>query len=303
VLNEQVCIFYGQWAAIHIPAMILSGPQGTIERIRGMHPEDQLTDTVWAEGGLVVNADTQKVVYWGGERYLVPHVRRYAAQVWQRLWPGWNIAWAVYGQPDIARACGIDPVRVIVTEYDYQPFLFGSDPLIVPQHIVALAEPTSYLEKYVLSVRFPNGSIADYLLGVAADQEVGHGLTSLDCVLTLGPALAEILLSLVPVALQREDGYDGGVALDFQQQTMLVWTRWDLDERKITALGRRWPGWTIQTHEDGPVQHLALLSREHSSFLVPKSECIQEMIPALIDYLPYAEREEKQRLLTEILLP
>jgi hypothetical protein len=301
VERERPHIFYGRWAAIAIHAMLLSGPQGTIEQIRGMTPADQLTDTVWAEGGLVVNCDTQRVVYWGGECYHVPHVRRYAPLIWQRLWPGWNISWAVYGQPDIARACAIDPALVIETEFDDHAFLFGSSALLAPEDIVAHAEPTSYQERQVLSVRFPDGAIADYLLGVSPGADDESRLTALDLILTLGPALAERLPSLAPATLQREDFYLGGVALNFQQQTMLVWARWALDERKITALERRWPGWTVRTHEDGPVEHLALLARESSSFLVPKSECIQEMITAFIDHLPYAQREEKQHLLTQIL--
>src|SRR5579862_9888603 len=175
-------IFYGHWTAIHIPAMMLSGPQGTMEQIRGMRPEDQLTDTVWAEGGLVVNCDLQTVVYWGGERYLIPHVRRYAAPVWQRIWSGWDVTWAVYGQPDIARACGIDPALVIDTEFDDQAFLFGSDALIAPGDIVARVESAEPWRRELLSVRFPDGTDADYEPDLSLDDNLGFRVSSLNLI-------------------------------------------------------------------------------------------------------------------------
>src|SRR5215467_14393842 len=71
--HERLSIYYEQWAALGIHTMLLSGLTGTIEQIRGMKSHEQLTDTVWAEGGLVVNRDTHTVTYWGGERYHIPY--------------------------------------------------------------------------------------------------------------------------------------------------------------------------------------------------------------------------------------
>lgn len=297
----QTEIFYGSWAAITIPAMLLAGPQGTSAKIRQLVAHEHLSDTIWAEGGLVVNCDTLNVVYWGGEHFHAPHVRRYVAPIWQRLWPDWHITWAVFGQPDIARACGIDPARVIATDYDHQEFLFGSAPLLREEQIIALPEATTY-DNRLLSVRFSGNTCFDYALDIDVNLEPVHGATALDLALTLGPKLIDKLRTCTSGVLQREDAYLGGVALDVPRRQMLLWARFALDERQLVAFQRRWPGWEIRTHADGPVQHMALLARDSTPFLVPKSRCIQEMFPAFIDYVPYVERDAATILLKEIFL-
>jgi hypothetical protein len=297
-------IYYHQWAAIDIPSMLMAGQKGICEAIRQseyFQPRDALTDTVWAEGGLVVNCDTGHVTYWGGELYHDPYVRRYIVPAWKEIWPGWDFTWAIFGQPDIARAADIDPSTVIVTEYDSPEFLFADDPLLIPEQISALSTGEEQFYRYLLSLRLSTSAGGDYELAVPDDMSNAiHDASPLDLALTVGPSLIDRVMTLAPVTLETENRYRGGVAVDVVQRRMVYWDRFAIDERKLTAFERRWHGWRVQAAEDGPREHMALLGRNPSTFFIPKQICLQEMISALVKYVSYAKRDAYFALLTRI---
>jgi hypothetical protein len=127
-----------------------------------------------------------------------------------------------------------------------------------------------------------------------------HDASPLDLALTVGPSLIDRVMTLAPVTLEIENRYRGGAALDVAGRRMVYWDRFAIDERKLTAFERRWPGWQIQAAEDGPREHMALLGHDPSEFFIPKPICLQEMISALPKYLPYAKRDACLALLMGI---
>lgn len=64
--HGQTQIFFSRWGALTIPSVLLSGPAGTLEYIRQLTPDEALLDNVWAEGGVLVNVDTHRTLFWGG---------------------------------------------------------------------------------------------------------------------------------------------------------------------------------------------------------------------------------------------
>jgi hypothetical protein len=63
----QPTIFFSRWGAVVIPSLLLCGPEMTLAYVRGLDPDDDLLDDVWAEVGMVLNIDRHEVRFFGGE--------------------------------------------------------------------------------------------------------------------------------------------------------------------------------------------------------------------------------------------
>jgi hypothetical protein len=96
--NGQTHIFFSRWEALTIPSVLLSGPEATLTSIRQLTPVEALLDTIWAEGGVLLDVDTHRVLFWGGNAIAErPYLRRPLLAVLPFLWPTWSIDWARFG--------------------------------------------------------------------------------------------------------------------------------------------------------------------------------------------------------------
>lgn len=205
-------IYFSRWGALNLPAVLLSGPDATLAYMRGLTPDNTLLDCVWAEGGLVLDTDDQRLRFFGGiNSDTAPYLRRPLLAALRMLWPGWAVGWATHGIADLALALGWDVGRVLDTEFDDPALLHGNGPLIAEQRIQATRELKR--AKTLLTVRWSATEVTDYLLTVAQTDT-----------LSLGPRLLDIVRrKRIPVPLPTEDGYVPDCAyVDIAAQTMWI---------------------------------------------------------------------------------
>jgi hypothetical protein len=152
----QKQIFFSRWGALTTPAVLLSGPEKALKYIRELEPDDALMTNVFAEGGILYNADERRVLFWGGESIAgLPYLRRPLLKLLPLLWQGWSIDWAMYGVADLAYALGWDIWEVLKDMSDDTDFLTGSGPVIETLHS---QQETDML----ISVRSRTGEVRDY---------------------------------------------------------------------------------------------------------------------------------------------
>ena len=110
-------LYYSHWAANRVPQDLFWGPEHALTFIRGQRPvpAKQWLDTVWAEGGALVDPERQTLLLFGGDdmdREL--GLRRVYLRLVQPLWPGWNVRWADGELVELADYVGVDEEHVLV---------------------------------------------------------------------------------------------------------------------------------------------------------------------------------------------
>ena len=115
-------LYYSHWCANTLPRDLFWGPSHAFEfvsRQRKVDPVAGWLDTVWAEGGAVIDPASKTLMLFGGEDVLydVP-LRRVFLQFLHVAWDGWTIRWAYEGIADIAEFLGVPRETVIVESRD-----------------------------------------------------------------------------------------------------------------------------------------------------------------------------------------
>jgi hypothetical protein len=288
VENGQSHIFYSRWGALTVPSVMLSGPEATLEYIRQLTPDQQLLDSVWAEGGVLVNVDTHHALFWGGDRIaLHPYLRRPLLAVLPLLWPGWSINWALFGVADLARGVGWDVSQVLDSRYVDTAFLTGDQAVITEVQLLEALQARD--PKAVLSIRSTTGNRKDHLIGLdemfhVGDPRAYYQLAASYQVLSLGPRLLRILPEESTATLPREGSEqepENGIYVDEETRTIWIWERETLDPRYLEAVARRWPGWQVQGHVEGLVRHVILSGRDPAAVKLSDQQAIQELLNAL----------------------
>jgi hypothetical protein len=117
-----IAVYSSHWGAMSVPSVIVGGPAETLAYVRGLQAADGLHDTTWSEGGILLDADTHTLIFWGG-LYINsrPYLRRLFLPVVRLIWQGWSVSWAARGVVDLAEYPGVaqvldmDPASVIDT--------------------------------------------------------------------------------------------------------------------------------------------------------------------------------------------
>lgn len=279
IKNGQKQIFFSRWGAPTIPAVLLSGPEETLKYIRELEPDDALMTNVFAEGGILYNADERRVLFWGGDYIAgLPYLRRPLLKLLPVLWQGWSIDWAMYGVADLAHALGWDVWEVLKDMPDDAAFLTGGGPVIEALHI---QQETDML----ISVRSKTGEVRDYR--VSPDENFDDSLFYLArpyLLLSHGPELLS-LLAIQPTAPLPKEGRNqepgSSAFIDEETHTLWVWHHEILDPRYQESLARRWPGWQVKGHVEGLVRHVSLTGRDATDLMYPEQQAIEELVSEL----------------------
>jgi hypothetical protein len=272
VEHGTITAYYSHWGAKAIPAVVLGGFDETRAYVRALRPADGLLDIVWAEGGILLDADTHTVLFWGGDGLMErPDLRRLFVPYVRLMWPGWTVSWATHGvvdfveYPGVARALGQDPASLI-----------RDDPAKWDPYPEAEIRTPPEFRGFgtVITVTWEDGQVADYTFG--ENRAPGY--------LTAGPDLLAILRGRAPDTLPREDGDvqvgspAGGAYVDVPTRALWVWEDRTLHPAYLARVERAWPGWHVEGHIDGLAHQLALSGRDPALVAAPRDHVIAQLL-------------------------
>lgn len=245
--------------------MLVAGPDRCWNSIQRLAPGNELLNNVWAEGGLLLDRDQRRLLFWGGEEIkYTPCLRRVFLPALRLLWPEWTVEWALYGVADLADALHIDRAMVLTgwVEEGFDP----DNPL--PDDALLDSE----YETTLLTVREQDGMVFDYCVQCLPGA-----------VLSMGPHLLDALTKKKPGTLphERDEDFDGGAFLDWTTRDLWVWGRSTLDPRYLAALAALWTGWHVAGHCEGIVRQVILSGRDPSPIMVPQDEARAALLKAL----------------------
>lgn len=245
------------WGAQTVPRLVAYGPAETISHIRNLSPVKWLPYGGGAEGGILVDADTRTLIFWGGEIITyAPNLRRLFLPALRRIWQGWSVSWATRGivdvaeYPGVAESFGIELASLIEesADIDWHPF---SESVV--------REPSEHRwNNTLIAVKWEDGRVTDYILDQVPPVD-----------LMFGPPLIEVLREYESVAPPREDGSDayqaipeGGAYVDIVEHALWAWASSTTNPAHQECLAQAWLGWRIGWHFDGVAHQVALSGRD-----------------------------------------
>jgi hypothetical protein len=248
-----------RFAAGGLDVMLLADPDAVLASLRRWEERDWWYDEVWAEGGILVNAGSRELTFFGGYELVrtIPYRRRYL-DVLSVVWADWQVRWAWRRTVDILDAVGLAA--------------YPADAVARPQMEWGGVDGTlrPHLEVYchVLSVREAAGTLR---LNWAPRRTVR-------ALLTAGPGALATTGPGQPGLTWPDPGTWGdGAHVDLTTRTL---TYWSIDGMVWPGPGDAWRGWQLRFDEDRYENQVA----EFGGALVmpgpPLSQTIAEMTSA-----------------------
>lgn len=115
VENGDYKLYYDHWAANRLDQELFWGPEiarAFIEQ-RDEAPDSWL-DEIWCEGGCVLDFDSRRLTWFGGENVLFsPAYNLAIAELMAEQWGDWKVEWAYDGIVDLAKRVGVAREEVL----------------------------------------------------------------------------------------------------------------------------------------------------------------------------------------------
>lgn len=225
VENGDWTVHYAHWAGCRMLDAVAFGPEHAVRYIRAHEPEPELgyggwTDPVWADGGVVVDLDRQRMLFFGEELATAMNERRAMLDVLPLMWPGYQVGWAYGGTDELVDYLGAEP-----------PWDSGRQGVQSE-----LAEVRSGL-CHLVSVVDANGRLRMWPL------KWGYSAA------WLGPTMIDTLPGRGVTRMRRDTIPESGVHVDLGTNSVGVWTT--REARGIfDLLPERWPDWKTECWDD-----------------------------------------------------
>jgi len=258
-------LFYSHWCANRLPTDLFWGPDHALAFIRVQRRVGEMDwlDEIWAEGGVILDADADAVLFYGGEDVMYDvQLRRVFLELMRRVWAGWEVYWAHEGIADLADRVGL-PRPVVLNP-------FRDDPVL---SLVSPEEP-SWTET-VGTIRWPAGRTLAYPL----QGDPGEYLLAGEALLR-APGAAHGLERMV-VADWIPDHPAGGFHIDVPERTVHFWTARPAAEAQPRAAAA-WPGWAVHWLRDEFERHQELAGGSIELSVAPREELERRVIAMLL---------------------
>ncbi|MFO0941308.1 MAG: hypothetical protein U0930_11115 [Pirellulales bacterium] len=228
-------LFYNHWCANTITRDLFWGPEHALEFVSKQRSVDRIDgwlDTVWAEGGAVVDPNNRTLLIYGGQDVLydVP-LRRLYLKLLRSAWGDWKIRWAYEGIVEIAEYVGVDRSHVIPDKSPKNGSSLCLDPPSERDWVQCIGSMKS---KDSLRIYPLNCRTEDYL-------QIGPDLLSRSSDVDSLPSFR---------LLDWTDSFPtGGFHIDFDQQQLHYWIAYDCPD-VLTEISGAWEGWRVTWHHD-----------------------------------------------------
>ena len=229
-------LYYDHWAANSLDSYLFWGPDRAVSYFRSHEKsgEDYWLDTVWCEGGAVIDLDKKVLLFFGGEDiYYDVLLRRMYLKLMVYMWPGYEIRWAYNGILDLA---------------DYVHYQ-GAD---------LNDQDTAYTKDMAWVNRLDDHDAKDLegILSIKKDGKVTlhpfYGYDACEHLLLAGEGVlheAEKRVGLAQFVFPNASPEEGtqfvaGIHIDSPSKTLFFW-RGAPQSTIIDKLTGLWPGWAI----------------------------------------------------------
>lgn len=277
-------LFYSHWCANTLPRDLFWGSNHAINFVsqqRVVAVDDGWLDTVWAEGGAVIDPQNQIFLLYGGEDLLhdVP-LRRLFLKMLNAAWENWTIHWAHEGIVDIAEYLGVARNRVIANSSGTNQ---STAILMPPKERDWLSCIGTIRSDDGLAIYPLDGFLMDYLLSGPKLMTTSNSVQS---------------FATLNVADWTKEFPTGGFHIDLKQRQLDFWMAEDCPNG-LAEVAKMWHGWNVNWHKDCFESQVELTDSSLTLNQRPQSELISDLLQMLdqdskpVDILDLAQRLSK----------
>jgi hypothetical protein len=262
---DRFDLYYSHWCANTLPRDLFWGPAHAEQfiRIQRQLNNDDWLDTVWAEGGALIDKRSRVFVLYGGEdiNYNVPS-RRLFLKLLAAVWQDWTIRWAYEGIVDIAEYVGVHRQKVIVRNAVGE----SDDASLKPPEEPGWVNCVGSIEI--------DGNVRLYPLAADAGFYLGRGPTLCnDCDRQQWyPTLA--------LADRTSDFPTSGFHIDTSKKTVDFWVSFDC-AGLLENVRLQWPGWNVTWHKDA-YESQAVLTKDLLKFNAPPEQELMQSLQKML---------------------
>lgn len=222
VENGDWRLYYAHWAGCRILDALIGGPELALRYAGSLRAcsQSQWLDPAWADGGVLIDLDRSRLLFFGDELMVDMAQRRAMLAVLPDLWRGYSVGWAYDGLAELAAYVGVDGY---VGRGDVIPQLRLAKKRNTLCHLVSVVNDAGRLRLWPLWWQL---------------SKAWHGPALLDRL--PGPGLSRIRLHTIP---------EGGVHVDVARKTVGEWHTSD-NMGICTELPKVWPGWRTESWGD-----------------------------------------------------
>lgn len=228
--NRGYSLYFCHWCASTLSGALFWGPTYVRSYIEQQSQKDNehWLDTVWAEGGVVLDEEGQLLLLYGGEDLLenIP-LRRLYLQLMRLNWPGWELRWADQGILDMAQYVGVPLALVTAEDTDER------------QAAVMRMPPEEARVNMIGTVRFADKTVWIYPL--AGTGKVWYFLRRGEDLLDMAGRDRQI--QAYDMSEWSDSFPKGGFHIDVPTQTITYWQAHDLSKHR--EIESKWPNWQL----------------------------------------------------------
>ena len=255
-------LYRSQWGGDYVVRSTFFGPEPALDYCESLEPVDYLLDDVWCEGAVLLDLDSNELVFYQQHTGYHPEVRKHLLPLMQYAWPGWELRWAIGGIVEIATLLGndLEQVRCIEDGDAHEAIPNWDDPLEWVSSILTIQS---------------RGVAIDYCLPFCA---LGPLMT--------GPDVIDVLrrrASSSWTLADLKDDWESGANIDVDHGDISIWFLTSMDQERIERLRRQWPGWTIVRHDEGLPGQLERSGRDPAIGQIGEEAAIREIICLLFE--------------------
>lgn len=250
--KNKVKIYYSQWEGQKSSKILSQGLKFCERHFKKFNEDDYLMDNAWAEGGILIDKDKKKIMFFEIELLESGGLRKiFIEYLEQNVWIGWKIKWAFQGNVDFAEYLGLLEDRILADGcMPSFPKLEKLSELIIEE------EEREYAGKSLITI-ITDKDIKDYII-YGFYQEINKCIGE-----------GESLKDNIPVELEtfehekiKDIEIDDVLLVDYNNKRLSVYWNEDVDFRHINRLKDIWKGWNCQRQTQGVIFNFEYTKRK-----------------------------------------
>ena len=246
--NNELELYYDHWCANELDAVLFWGVDESIKFFRDHDKkgDEWWLDTVWCEGGAVIDLDKNILLWFGGEDIIYDiSLRKLLLELMQTNWPGFRIVWAFEGIADLAAYAGYDINKVIASKN-----AFSTDKIL---SVFNPDEEINYRD-CAISIRNLNNEIEIYTtyLDVSLEEFLlfGSGMVSIK-------RGAKYYSEYIDNP-ESDNALHSGIHIDPNKKEIHIWSCFEVVVVHHDRLRKAWDGYKLFYHKDDYEIHTKL---------------------------------------------
>lgn len=262
--NNKPKIYYSHWDGNKIPNILAQGMDFCEKYFVTLNEDHGLMDNAWAEGGILIDKSTKKILFFDGEFLdTIALQNKFISFLQQNIWINWSISWAFRGNVDFAEHLNLMN-RYILADGSKPEFYKIDDWNSLIEEL-----DNEWAHKSLVTI-IHNKEIVDYIL-------VGHW-TEINFCIAEGEKVKEKTPSNFKVSLKnqiKESEIEDVLLIDYDTKQIFVCWSYNTDDRHIEAINKIWNGWKPKRQTTGVAFNFDYTGREKTYIKISEKEFIK----------------------------